>query len=274
MARALENRHLRLPDESSPFAFPDYELLVKDDGRLELKAWKPGQFELKTAAGKVTKVEVREVPKPLKITGSWEVKFPPNWGAPEKIRLDKLISWTEHPDSGVKYFSGTATYSKTFEFPKSHVSNSQFRIILDLGDLRNIAEVKLNGNALGILWQPPYRLDITEAIRAEENVLEVKIVNLWLNRVIGDEQLPDDRKWGETYSDETNYWPGPGPLPEEKEWLGPVKEWPKWVLEGKPSPTGRFTFTTWHHWTKSDEPLPSGLFGPVMIRTVKCLVVK
>src|SRR5262249_50334319 len=105
-----------------------------------------------------------------------------------------------------------------------------------------IAEVSLNGRAPVTLWKPPFRVQLTGA-QSGRNRLVVKVTNLWPNRLIGDEQLPDDREWAGKR----------------------LQAWPQWVLDGKPSPTGRFTFTTWHHWTKDDALRPSGLLGPVAI---------
>ena len=164
--------------------------------------------------------------------------------APASVKLDTLISWTEHPDPGVKYFSGTATYKKAFLF-RGLLPAKDRAYWLDLGDLKNIAEVKLNGKDLGILWKPPFRVDVTDALRDGSNELDIRVTNLWPNRLIGDEQLPEDREWDGLH----------------------LKAWPQWLLDGKPSPTGRFTFTTWHHWKKDDALLPSGLFGPVTLRT-------
>ena len=243
--RVPEHRSLSLPDEAERLVPPiAYDLSIAPNGQPEVLAREPVTVELKTAAGRTLKAEVREVPAPVELAGSWELSFPPNWGAPAKVTLDRLISWTEHPDPGIKYFSGSATYRKTFDH-KSATDNRQSKTFLDLGQLKNIAEVKLNGNDLGILWKPPFQVEITDVVRAGKNNLEVRVTNLWPNRLIGDEQLADDREWDGIK----------------------LKVWPKWLLDGKPSPTGRFTFTTWHHWTKGDEPLASGLFGPVLLRT-------
>ncbi len=249
--RVGEHQTLTLPEtgeQSTPL--PAYELALKTDGALEIQVWKPGSFEIATAAGKTLKATVADIPQPVEIAGPWDVTFPPNWGAPAKITLDKLISWTDHADSGVKYFSGTATYLKTFAWDSKKQKGERY--VLDLGDLKNFADVELNGQALSLLWKPPYRLDVTDALKTGKNTLRVKITNLWPNRLIGDEQLPEDREWDGKH----------------------LKAWPQWVLDGKPSPTGRFTFTTWHHWYKDDQPLPSGLFGPVLIRTVETVVAR
>lgn len=250
-ARVWEGQMLILPEATDKMTpMPAYEVAVKNDGLLEVQAWKPGEFEFAMASGKTLKAAVADVPKPVEIAGPWELNFPPNWGAPAKITLDKLISWTEHADPGVKYFSGTAAYRKTFAWDAAKQAGERY--VLDLGRLKNIAEVELNGRSLGILWKPPYRVDVTDALKQGENTLVVKITNLWPNRLIGDEQLPEDREWNGIQ----------------------LKAWPQWVLDGKPSPTGRLTFTTWHHWTKDDEPLPSGLFGPVLIRAGKTIAVR
>jgi len=244
IAHVGENQLLVLPEDDERLAAPPaYELCSLPTSQPAVLAWQPGAYELTTAAGQTLKAAAQNVPAPVEITGSWQLSFPPNWGAPEQITLNKLISWTEHPEAGVKYFSGTATYRKTFSLAEAPAANQ--RVFLDLGQLKNIAEVKLNGKDLGILWKPPFRIEVTDAARVGENELEVRVTNLWPNRLIGDEQLPDDREWNGIQ----------------------LKTWPQWLLDGKPSPTGRFTFTTWHHWTKTDEPLPSGLLGPVLLRT-------
>ncbi|MDR1335589.1 MAG: DUF3395 domain-containing protein, partial [Tannerella sp.] len=245
-AKANENRLLTLPVESGEtLPAPAYELRAAEGGRVEILAREAGAFEVTMASGKTFSVETGSLPDAVEISGPWQVSFPPGWGAPAQVTLDKLISWTEHPDAGVRYFSGTAAYDRTFRWDAAPDAGMCVR--LDLGTLRHFAEVTLNGRAFPVLWKPPYCLDITEAIQTGENSLQVKITNMWPNRLIGDEQLPDDREWEGLH----------------------LKEWPQWVLDGKPSPTGRFTFTTWHHWHRDDALLPSGLFGPVQLQQVK-----
>jgi hypothetical protein len=113
-----------------------------------------------------------------------------------------------------------------------------------LGSVKNFAEVSLNGQSFGVLWKPPFRVNLTGAARPGANSLRIKVTNLWPNRLIGDEQLPADREW------------------DGKQ----LKAWPQWLLDGQASPSGRFTFTTWHHWNKDDELLPSGMLGPVQLK--------
>jgi hypothetical protein len=127
------------------------------------------------------------------ITGPWDLRFPPNWGAPEKVTLDKLMSWSEHADAGVKYFSGTAVYSKTITIP-ANLAGKDKPLYLDLGKVAVIAEVKLNGKDFGILWKRPFRVDVAAAVKAGDNALEVRVVNLWPNRLIRDSGLPEKER--------------------------------------------------------------------------------
>jgi len=195
--------------------------------------------------------DAARVPAPQEITGVWKFSFPPNWGAPPSVTLDKLISWTDHPTAGVRYFSGTATYEREIDIAAERL-NAGRELWLDLGAVENFAEVSLNGQDFGVMWKPPFRANITAAARPGANRLVVKVTNLWPNRLIGDEQLPPDRQWDGQQ----------------------LKEWPQWLRQGKPSPTGRLTFTTWHHWTKGSVLLESGLLGPVTLRTAEILSVE
>ncbi|HEX4342228.1 MAG TPA: glycosyl hydrolase, partial [Verrucomicrobiae bacterium] len=228
----------------------DWQTVLAGDGNLLVKATSDGTAEFHTASGKTMHAIAANVPAPLTVSDGWSLSFPPNWGAPASVQLDKLISWTDHTNDGVRYFSGTATYEKDLEIPAERLAaNSE--LWLDLGDVKNFAEVSLNGHDLGVLWKPPFRVNITSVAKPGTNKLVVKVTNLWPNRLIGDEQLPDDREWNGKQ----------------------LAAWPDWLLEGKPSPTGRFTFTTWHHWYKDDALLESGLLGPVTLRTVEIVPV-
>jgi hypothetical protein len=238
--------------------FPQYQFSTAnvkqtDDERLVLETADEGTYHFATAAGRLLKAEVPQLPGPISIQGPWDLSFPKNLGAPGHVTLDRLISWTEHPDAGVRYFSGTATYRKRFTLPKG-MPGPDHRMYLDLGRVCVIAEVALNGKDLGILWKPPFIVDVSDIVSAENNDLEIKVVNLWPNRLIGDEQLPDDCEWVQPSA--TGY-------PEN--WGVPLERWPQWLLENKPRPTGRVTFTTWKYWTKDDPLLESGLLGPVRI---------
>lgn len=216
------------------------------------EVWQSGRYSIQTADGKKRDLDVT-LSAPSEIAGAWEVQFDPKWGGPaEAVKFEKLDDWSTRTEKGIKYFSGTAVYRKTFTVP-TRESGQQRRFYLDLGSVQVIARVKLNGKDLGVLWKPPFRLDVTDMLAAGENQLGVQVTNLWPNRMIGDEQLPEDspREPSGRYLEQ-----------------GP---WPKWLAEGKPSPTGRYTFTTCRMWKKGDALLESGLLGPVRVVPVEII---
>jgi alpha-L-rhamnosidase len=182
----------------------------------------------------------------MELEGAWQVTFDPKWGGPEQpVVFNDLTDWTDQTDPGIKYYSGTATYRKKFEF--TQVSSFQFpvsKLYLDLGKVEVMARVKVNNTDCGIAWKPPYRVEISHALRAGENELEIEVVNTWVNLMIGDEQLPLDSDW--------------------KDWET-LLAWPDWFKQGGRSSTGRYTFTTVRHYKKESPLLPSGLLGPVKL---------
>jgi hypothetical protein len=121
------------------------------------------------------------------VDGPWDLSFESNLGAPAKITLDKLASWGDNADDGVKYFSGKGTYTKTVEAPADWFQTGA-KLSLDLGEVKNLAEVTINGKPLGIVWKAPYRVDITSALKPGENTVEIRVTNAWVNRIIGDRQ--------------------------------------------------------------------------------------
>jgi hypothetical protein len=118
------------------------------------------------------------------VAGPWEVSFEPQRGAPARIELDKPIDLAAHADPGVKHFSGLAAYTTNFE--------------LDLGDVQVMAAVKVNGRDVGVAWKRPFRLDVTDTVRAGRNTLEITVANLWPNRLIGDASLPEPQRVART----------------------------------------------------------------------------
>jgi len=130
-----------------------------------------------------------DTPTPLTLDGPWQVDFPEGWGAPRMTTFAKLQSWTESDNEGIRFFSGIATYRKTFELPESLAKRN--RLFLQLGDLAEIAEVTLNGKRLGLAWLPPYRIEISGAVHAAANQLEIRVANLWANRLNGDSLRPE-----------------------------------------------------------------------------------
>ncbi len=187
------------------------------------------------------------------LTGAWQVQFDPKWGGPEKaVTFATLQDWTKRPEPGIKYFSGTADYTKVFDLPTSAIANRQSPIYLDFGTVHALAEVWLNGKKLGVVWTAPWRVNISSAVKSKHNQLEIKVTNVWANRLIGDEQQPPDCEYGKGAF-------GFG---------GPLKRFPDWFVKGEPRPSkDRFTFTTWNYFNRNSPLTSSGLLGPVTICT-------
>ncbi|MDR3627839.1 MAG: glycosyl hydrolase [Ignavibacteriaceae bacterium] len=176
------------------------------------------------------------------ITGDWNVSFDSKWGGPDSVVFNKLEDWSKRPEEGMKYYSGIAAYKKNIELKSDDLKQGNSKFFLELGEVNNLARVRLNGKDLGAVWAAPWHVDITDVLKEGNNELEIDVANLWVNRLIGDEQFPYDG----------------------------VKDgrWPDWLTEGKPRTSGRYTFTT-HNYYKKDSPLlKSGLIGPVKIVSV------
>ncbi|MFY0653946.1 MAG: hypothetical protein JXQ96_18035 [Cyclobacteriaceae bacterium] len=168
---------------------------------------------------------------------SWDVSFDTKFGGPERIKFDKLLDWSKHEMRGIKYYSGIATYKKNFALDNKE--KGQFYI--DLGEVNDMARVKLNGKDVGVVWCAPWRIEITDALKEGNNELEIEVANRWINRLLGDRQEPDAN-------------------------VRKVK-FENGLLGGQEFTTGRYTFTTKLAMSKFHftEPLSSGLLGPVRI---------
>jgi hypothetical protein len=171
-------------------------------------------FRKPTAASRNNAPNVPALAEMAALTGPWMVSFDPAWGGPESIQFDSLTDWTKHPDEGIRHYSGAAIYRKTFDAPAS----KQW-VFLDLGMVESLCEVRLNGVDLGVWWSFPFRRDITPQLRPAGNELEVKVVNLWCNRIIGDAALPASQRRTRTNITRLNK---DTPL-EPSGLLGPVK---------------------------------------------------
>lgn len=170
---------------------------------------------------KTTPVTSKQFPKPpvrtlVTLRGPWHIRFEPGLGAPASIVLPHLASWTTSQIPGVKYFSGTATYTHTFELNGREGAE---RILLDLGNLEELARVSVNGKKVGISWTPPFRVDITPYVRPGMNTLTIAVTNLWVNRLIGDRQPGVEHKY--TFTITPTYEPD-APL-QISGLLGPVR---------------------------------------------------
>ncbi len=187
----------KIGPEAPADAIPSARLLSRTEENAVIQFWNPGTFKVTAANGIAKNVTVESLPSPYEITGSWDVSFPPGWGAPTMKTFNTLISWTDDDEEGVKYFSGTAVYHKEIEIPNEYLRNDA-QLFLDLGKVGEIADVNLNGKPLGILWKPPYRIEITDAAKEGKNDLRVEVTNLWVNRLAGDLLLPVERRFCKT----------------------------------------------------------------------------
>jgi hypothetical protein len=127
------------------------------------------------------------------VSGEWDLVFPPGLGAPERLAISTLKSWTEHESPGVKYFSGTARYSTNFDADDNWFKPGR-KLLLSLGDVRDLAEVFVNAQPFGLLWKPPYQVDVTSALRPGANCIEVRVTNQWTNRILGDRLAPREQR--------------------------------------------------------------------------------
>jgi len=227
-------------------------LHARHDGSLELRTRSGGDFDLKRASGRASSVHVPAPPAPIALGGAWETEFPLRNGESLSISSRELTDWSKHSDPRIRHFSGTAEYRTSFDPPPAARSASS-RVILDLGNVTNFAEVSLNGRAFPVLWRSPWQIDVTDALVPGRNELRIRVTNTWVNRLIGDEHLSEDTTWRPIKAHASDH---------------PVfaaEAWPAWVIDGGTSPNGRQTFSPMKI-VHRDSPLsPSGLLGPVRL---------
>jgi alpha-L-rhamnosidase len=183
------------------------------------------------------------------VEGDWRLHFDPAWGGPAAVIFEALEDWTTRKEEGIKYYSGTAIYKKTITIPNL---NSGKRVYLDLGAVKHIADVTLNGENLGVVWTAPWRIEITKSALAGENLLEIAVSNVWANRLIGDERQPPDMVWEQGD-------------PELKGGSF-LTQFPEWFRKDEKRPSAqRYAFTTWNYFSADSALEPSGLIGPVKL---------
>lgn len=212
---------------------PDVELWSGGRGRFQALVARDGDYEVYTRRGTVLTRSVGGMPEALPVGETWDVRFPAAMDVPDWIQLSRLESLSVHTNIAIRHFSGTVAYTTTFSVPaRMAINDIAMRHVLDLGQVESMAEVVLNGRNLGILWKPPFRLDVSGILKPSGNTLEVRVTGTWRNRLIGDAKYPQG-------------FPGGGPL------------------QFKPSLTAHLNLSP-------NEPLaPYGLIGPVRLHAVR-----
>ncbi len=236
----------------------DVHSIVQAEAGTDVALLSGGEVKLQTSSeksstitwsdGKTTEVPAADFPDTIDLNSNWTVAFPEQHGPASTETFDRLIDWTELKNDRLRYFSGTANYTKTFDLKQ--YQDETLRYVLDLGSVDIVAEVFVNGKQAGVLWMAPFEIDLTEHLKPGENTLEIRVTNQWANRLIGDENFPRHdgyRKAG--------YVPDPNGL------------MPDWYVNNEPMPAGpRETFCGHGFYQKGDPLEPSGLKGPVVIR--------
>ncbi|MCU0872098.1 MAG: hypothetical protein MUE50_07115, partial [Pirellulaceae bacterium] len=210
---------------------PEVTVTRAAEGSLQADVSAAGSYRVKRADEQTRTFEVPALPEPLEIRGPWQVSFPAGMDVPPRTDFERLMSWTEHPQPAIQYFSGTATYGRLLDLPADRLSESR-SVLLDLGRVESLAEVVVNGRHLGVLWKPPFVVDITAAARPGKNTLEIRVTNAWLNRLLGDKQYPQG-------------FPDAGPLQFKPQLAADISN------------------------RLSPQPAPAGLLGPVRLLTTE-----
>jgi len=168
-------------------------LFANVDGRLV--ATEAGLYRVTNAQGKTINQPVSAEDLKTNQAADWKLKFPAGWGAPAEVKLEKFASWTESKQPGVRYFSGAAKYESTLQWKQDEAGRP---VWLDLGSVREIATVRVNGKEAGTVWRAPYAVRVDSLLQQGANLIEVEVANLWPNRLIGDQQDPNAKHYTET----------------------------------------------------------------------------
>jgi len=244
------NEMVVLPSESWRSQQPFPGLTYRDSKQFAM-VWESGQYELVKGDGSTHKVRIDNIPEEKAIEGDWQVQFPGITDIGEPAIFNGLSSYTINKDENIKYFSGTASYNKEINISEERFSEG-LDIWLDLGRVECIAEISINGKRLGTLWKEPYRINITDFVNPGMNKLKIDVTNLLVNRLIGDEQYPDDYKYSQSI----------------------ITEYPNWLDGSSPQPESpRKLFSVAKLWYQDGKVLDSGLLGPVTLKSSKLVAI-
>lgn len=214
----------------------DLEVVRADEG-LRVRVERNGAYRLEREQASPLDFEVSDLPEPHTLGGRWLLSFPPGMDTPAAVSLTALTPWNEHDNVAIRHFSGTANYATEFTVPPGWLGRGR-RVWLELGRVEVIADITVNGRDLGTAWLPPYRIEITDDVRVGINRLEIRVSNLWRNRIIGDLKYPDG-------------YPG-GPRPKQF----------------------RTELFTLGWWKRDDVLQPSGLLGPSRLLVTQDILIE
>ncbi|MGB5942946.1 MAG: glycosyl hydrolase [Leeuwenhoekiella sp.] len=228
---------------------PDFDnsYYLDQDNNIKVISSFEGKSSVNLSNGKTSEVSFKKTPAPMDISSNWEVKFLGKNFYDSEENFKTLSDWKDNQNDSIKYYSGTAIYSKKIKLPRT---KDDMRTYLDLGDVKIVAEVLVNGKTVDVLWKAPFKTDITDYVRKGENNIEVKITNQWSNQMIRDQEFSGD------YLDfkQSPYYPSE------------TDTMPDWFINNEPMPDGpRKTFNSYQFYKKGDDLMPSGLLGPVHI---------
>jgi hypothetical protein len=181
---------------AEPVTVPAVELgAIPGWGSSDIIFRRPGRYQLFFGDNMARQVDVPSIPT-IFLRGPWKVRFTPGWNAPEEIEFPELIPWNEHPDPGIRHYSGVATYEIQWDLQDELLGGA--RAILALGEVHFLAQVRVNGQLAGTIWAAPWEVDITKLIRPGRNTLQILVANDWNNRLVGDAELPPEKRLTET----------------------------------------------------------------------------
>jgi len=202
---APQKKHVVEIMKDNQTVFPNFSFRTKSsgyihfrnsNGKIHAEINEPGSYSVLWSDGRREELKSVSENAQLPFSGEWEIRFNPKWGAPAQVKTSELKSWTAFEDAGIKYYSGTATYHKSFDLSQSDLMTN--RLVLDLGFVKEMASVKLNGHQMQVLWCAPFCFDVTEYAKPGTNELEVEVVNMWVNRLVADGKLPAEKRLTKT----------------------------------------------------------------------------
>ena len=195
--KASPKKHITGIEKDGKRNFPGNELTGSDqpalditmkEGKMATTLFEPGKYVMTWSDGKTSSQSLGSANTSMALSGKWEIHFDPRLGGPSNVLAESLKSWTEFADKSIRYYSGSAVYKKSFSVNPADLKGT--KLVLDLGNVLEMASITINGHSLPVRWTAPFQFDITGDVKPGDNRLEVEVVNLWPNRLIGDGKLP------------------------------------------------------------------------------------